>query len=74
MINDKVRIQRMLRTGELQNKDVCRTSAETLIALEESDWVALERILHGVDGGGSPKPAWYIGFSLPAPTSPEVAP
>lgn len=46
MIDNKVEIQRRLRTGELKSCNVLRLDAERLVGIEEEDFVVLEKIVH----------------------------
>ncbi len=59
MIINKVEIQRQLRTSELKPCNVLRLDADTLVGIEEEDFVVLERLIH------RGQPAFWIRLGIP---------
>jgi hypothetical protein len=45
MIDDRLEIQRRIRSGELFQGNVIRVGPDRVIALEESDWLVLEKLV-----------------------------
>jgi hypothetical protein len=67
MILDRIELQRATREGSIKSGSIIRLDANTLVGIEEKDWLVLDRIMHGLG-----PTMWARGFFASAVVLPAA--